>query len=296
MQSAMKFMPIAKDWVLPRKRLENGKKFSETLSFPALIFIQNCAVGEGAVERYNPAEKSAGCFFCYNDYMTETIIFTDGAARGNPGPGGFGAILVTEDTVTELGGREDHTTNNRMELLAAISGIEKAGFTDPIIIYTDSAYVLSGATRWVFGWQKNNWKTSQKADVLNRDLWERLLLATRARKIDWRLLKGHSGISANERCDVIATSFADNKPIVLYFGARERYGVSLSVPNQNKISEKKPSRVYAHSYVSCVGGLITVHKTWEDCRAHVIGVSGAKYKKAKSPEEEAEIIKEFSEK
>lgn len=227
--------------------------------------------------------------------MTNTIIFTDGAARGNPGPGGFGAIVVTEDMVTELGSAEEHTTNNRMELLAAISALEKSAFTDPIILYTDSAYVLSGATRWVIGWQKNNWQTTQKQDVLNRDLWERLLQATKVRKVDWRLLKGHSGIPANERCDVIATSFADKKPIVLYAGGRERYGVSLNVPEQNP-APKKPSRVFTYSYVSLVNGVIQTYKTWEDCRIRVLGVPGALYKKSISPENEAEIIKEFTEK
>jgi ribonuclease HI len=225
--------------------------------------------------------------------MTDTIIFTDGAARGNPGPGGWGAVVAAGDMVFELGGGEEHTTNNRMELLAAICAIEKAGFSEQPIVYTDSAYVLSGATRWIIGWQKNNWQTTQKQDVLNRDLWERLLSAARKRKkIDWRLLKGHSGVAANERCDVIATAFADKKPIVLYVGARERYGVSLSVPRQNP-AVKKPSRVFAYSYVSMVGGIIQTYKTWEDCRVHVNGVPGAKFKKSTSPENEAEIVKEF---
>jgi ribonuclease HI len=226
--------------------------------------------------------------------MTDTIIFTDGAARGNPGPGGWGAILATEELVEELGGGEDHTTNNRMELLAAISALEKTGFSDPIVVYTDSAYVLSGATRWIIGWQKNNWQTTQKQDVLNRDLWEKLLLVTLGRKIDWRLLKGHSGIAANERCDIIATSFADKKSIVLYAGARERYGVSLNVPDVKPV--KKTSRVFTYSYVSLVNGVIQTYKTWEDCRLRVLGVPGALYKKAISPENEAEIIKEFTEK
>ena len=126
---------------------------------------------------------------------------------------------------------------------------------------------------------------------MNRDLWERLMSATRVRKVDWRLLKGHSGIVANERCDVIATSYADKKPIVLYVGSRERYGVSLALPE--KMPAKKPSRVYAHSYISLVGGMVTIHKTWEDCKEHVDGVSGARFKKAASPEEEAKIAEEF---
>jgi len=179
-----------------------------------------------------------------------------------------------------------------MELLAAISALEKSNFTDPVVVHTDSAYVLSGATRWIIGWQKNNWQTTQKQDVLNRDLWERLLQAVRVRKVEWRLLKGHAGIPANERCDLIATSFADKKSIILYVGGRERYGVSLTIPEQNPLA-KKPSRTFAHSYVSMVGGIIKTHKTWEDCRVQVLGVSGAKFKKSTSPENEAEIIEEF---
>lgn len=225
--------------------------------------------------------------------MTITI-FTDGASRGNPGPGGYGSIIVYHDTVLEIGGREDLTTNNRMELLAVISALEKiAKEKDEIIIYTDSAYVASGSTRWVFGWQKNGWMTSQKENVLNRDLWEKILELTKNKKIDWRILKGHSGIAPNERCDVIATSFADNKPIVLYFGAKERYGVNLSVPDQNQLQAKPPSRVYAYSYVTEIGGHIETYKTWEECYSHVHKVPGARYKKAKSQEEEDQIIEEF---
>lgn len=220
-------------------------------------------------------------------------IFTDGASRGNPGPGGWGAIVLDGETAVEIGGREDLTTNNRMELLAVISAIEKMPKEKYMVIYTDSAYVLSGATRWIFGWQNNNWKTSKNEDVLNRDLWGRLLEATRGKtKIDWRLLKGHSGIPANERCDVIATAFADNKPIVLYFGAQSRYGVDTTVKEQKQMLAK-PSRVFTYSYVAMVGGIISTYKTWPECRVHVMGVKGAKYKKVRSQEEEEEVILEY---
>lgn len=223
-----------------------------------------------------------------------TTIFTDGAARGNPGPGGWGSIIVFGDTVLEIGGVEDYTTNNRMELLAVISALEKISKEkEDIIIYTDSAYVASGSTRWVYGWEKNNWKTSQKADVLNRDLWERILKLTKNKKIDWRILKGHSGIAPNERCDVIATSFADKKNIVLYFGAKERYGVNLVIEEQKQLQAKPPSRVYAYSYVSEVGGHIQTHKNWLECKSVINKVSGARFKKAKSKEEEEQIIEEF---
>jgi ribonuclease HI len=229
--------------------------------------------------------------------MTGTIIFTDGAARGNPGPGGWGAILATQDFVTELGGGEQHTTNNRMELLAVISALESIPREHEMTIYTDSAYVLNGATRWIVGWKKNKWQTSQKENVLNRDLWERLAAVTARKIIDWKLLKGHAGISANERCDVIATSFADKKPIVLYNGSRERYGVSLSVPDAEKISGAKKTRSKKlYSYVSEIGGVVQTHKTWEECKARVHGVSGARFKKSVSPADEDEIVKEFSKK
>ena len=226
-----------------------------------------------------------------------TTIFTDGSARGNPGPGGWGAIVAGEDMVTELGGREDNTTNNRMELLAVISALEKFPDEKEVTIFTDSAYVLNGATRWVKGWQKNKWKTSTKDDVLNKDLWEKMLLATSHKVIDWKLLKGHSGNHGNERCDVIATSFADKAPITLYVGSRGRYGVDISIAPKSSVGEtkKSKSKAKAYSYVSMVDGVVQVHKTWEECKARVNGASGAKYKKSTSPADEEEIVREFTE-
>ena len=220
-----------------------------------------------------------------------TIIFTDGAARGNPGPGGWGAIILTDDSAVELGGRESHTTNNRMELTAVISALESAKNETEITLYTDSSYVLSGITRWVKGWQKNKWKTSKKEDVLNKDLWERLVNLTSHKVIDWKLVKGHSGTAGNERCDVIATSFADSNPTVLYNGSRERYGIDINI--KFPISNVK-SKTKAYSYVSRVDGIVEIHKTWDECKARVNNVSNAKYKKSTSPENEEEIIREFS--
>lgn len=223
-----------------------------------------------------------------------TIVFTDGAARGNPGPGGWGTVIVKEDQVIELGGREDHTTNNRMELLAAISAFEALPEEREITIYTDSAYLVSGITRWVIGWQKNNWRTSVKEEVLNKDLWERLITASSHKIIDWKLIKGHSGNPGNERCDVIATSFADNIPTVLYNGSKSRYGINLSAVSLDVV-KKTSSRAKAYSYVSKVDGMVATHKTWEECKARVSGVSNAQYKKATSPSEEEEIVREFAE-
>ena len=222
------------------------------------------------------------------------IIFTDGAARGNPGAGGWGAVILTDDSVIELGGREDHTTNNRMELMSAIRALESIQNDREMTIYTDSAYLVSGITRWVKGWAENDWKTSKKEDVLNKDLWERLVDATAHTVIDWKIIKGHSDTPLNERCDVIATSFADKNPVVLYNGSRERYGIDVNIKSQiSNVKPKSKSKVY--SYVSLVDGEIKVHKTWEECKARVHGVPNARYKKSVSPADEEEVIREYTE-
>jgi ribonuclease HI len=152
--------------------------------------------------------------------MNTVTIFTDGSSRGNPGPGGWGSIVLHGAIVTELGGGESHTTNNRMELTAVIEALEfvskltsnpstklRAGNSSlATTVNTDSSYVLNGATKWLSGWQKNNWKTKAKGEVLNQDLWERLAdVLGELPKVSWNLIKGHSGVPANERCDVIAT-------------------------------------------------------------------------------------------
>ena len=154
-------------------------------------------------------------------------IFTDGSSRGNPGPGGWGAIVVSETTAKELGGREDMTTNNRMELLGAIESLSSVDSAKPIVLYSDSQYVIKGMTEWIVGWQKKGWKNSQKKAVLNRDLWERLLEASEGKDIKWTYVKGHAENPGNNRCDEIATTFADNEPTKLYDGAHSRYSIKI---------------------------------------------------------------------
>ncbi len=150
-----------------------------------------------------------------------TTIYTDGSSRGNPGPGGWGAIIFSNDSVKEIGGREDTTTNNRMELTAAIRAV---GLTEgELEVYTDSEYVMKGMTEWIDGWQKRGWKTAAKKPVLNQDLWQELLAASRGKEIAWKYVAGHSGHKLNDRCDEIATSFADNLNPNLYDGPREGY-------------------------------------------------------------------------
>ena len=156
-------------------------------------------------------------------------IYTDGSSRGNPGPGGWAAIIMDEARVVELGGREDHTTNNRMELMGAIKALDFAGSLSDskIELHTDSEYVMKGITLWIAGWQKRGWRTAAKKPVLNQDLWQKLILVSDGKDIDWKYVAGHSGQEWNDRCDEIATSFADDLTISLYNGTRRRYKPGL---------------------------------------------------------------------
>ncbi|WP_374375407.1 ribonuclease HI [Dongia sp.] len=131
-------------------------------------------------------------------------IFTDGACSGNPGPGGWGAILRYGSVEKELSGGERDTTNNRMEMMAAIAALEALRGPAHVRLHTDSQYVKNGITTWIHGWKKNGWKTSDKKPVKNVDLWQRLDAALKAHKIDWIWVKGHDGHVENERADALA--------------------------------------------------------------------------------------------
>ena len=136
--------------------------------------------------------------------MSEAVIYTDGACSGNPGPGGWGAVLRYGNVVRELHGGERLTTNNRMELLAAISALESLTRPVRVQLYTDSRYVLDGITKWLPGWQRNGWLTAAKKPVKNVDLWQRLAAAMAAHEISWHWVKGHNGDPGNERADELA--------------------------------------------------------------------------------------------
>lgn len=155
--------------------------------------------------------------------MSQTIIYTDGSSRGNPGPGGWGAIMITTDKVVELGARDEMTTNNKMELSAAIEALAAVDTSDPIILYTDSQYVIKGMTEWMDGWISKGWRNSQKKPVMNRDLWEKLLEVSRGKNITWKFVRGHADTAGNVRCDEIATRLADGENIKLYKGSRDSY-------------------------------------------------------------------------
>ena len=131
-------------------------------------------------------------------------IFTDGACSGNPGPGGWGAILRKGGTERELSGGEALTTNNRMEMMAAIMALEALKRPARVRIHTDSTYLKDGITRWIHGWKKNGWRTSDRKPVKNVDLWQRLEAALAPHKVDWHWVRGHDGHTENERADALA--------------------------------------------------------------------------------------------
>lgn len=141
--------------------------------------------------------------------MPDLFAYTDGACSGNPGPGGWGALLIARNGETilkerELNGGEPETTNNRMELLAAINALESLSRPSTITIFTDSQYVKNGVTSWIFGWKKNGWKTSAKKPVKNVELWQRLDEAQARHDVVWEWVKGHAGHPENERADALA--------------------------------------------------------------------------------------------
>ena len=136
--------------------------------------------------------------------MTEVVIYTDGACSGNPGPGGWGVVMRWQDAEKEMYGAEPLTTNNRMELMAAIQALEALQRPTTVTLYTDSKYLLDGITKWIQGWQRNGWKTAAKKPVKNDDLWRRLVEAMRPHDVRWVWVKGHAGDPGNERADALA--------------------------------------------------------------------------------------------
>jgi len=231
------------------------------------------------------------------------IVFTDGAAKGNPGPGGWGAIVITsEHHVTELGGGSPHTTNNKMELGGAIAALQHvANQSGPVAIYTDSTYLIQGITQWVWGWRKRGWKTAQGGDVLNRDLWEELssLIGARPRgDVHWHWVRGHVGTPGNERADQISVAFALQESADLYVGPLDGYALPiLQLPDDTALPKRSAgsgsaakTKTPAYSYLSVVDGVPMRHVTWAECEGRVKGQSGARFKKATSAADESAIL------
>ncbi len=238
-----------------------------------------------------------------------TRVFADGACSGNPGPGGWGVIIVTSDgEVTELGGHEPGTTNNRMELTAVGKALRHLERTPgPVHIYTDSTYVIQGITRWVFGWSRRGWKTAEGGDVANALYWKRLMALLAERKqtfapeaavVEWHYVRGHIGVPGNERVDEIAVAYSKGRSIQLYKGALPGYGVAVNeLPEDTSVPEEKPrqgeAKAKAYSYLSEVGRTVMRHTTWAACERRVKGVPGARFKKTRSAEDEAKVLEDW---
>lgn len=228
--------------------------------------------------------------------MKPYLLIADGACSKNPGPGGWGLIVVTpEGQVREWGGHEPETTNNRMELTAFYRGmqeiyrIESKQKTSKVIhVILDSKYVIDGASKFVAHWARKAWRTSTGTEVKNQDLWEKILKGLSEFhklqiRFEYELVRGHSGHDANERCDQIAVAFSKNLPIELFQGRQDDYPV--------KVGAHEKTEAFSPAYLSYVDGILTRHETWEECQSAIVGISGAKFKKVKNRKEEEETLK-----
>jgi ribonuclease HI len=154
-----------------------------------------------------------------SEALQHVEIATDGACKGNPGPGGWGALIRSGARELEISGGEPLTTNNRMEMMAAIRALEALKKPCRVTLSTDSKYVMDGITKWIHGWQRNGWRTADRKPVKNADLWQELVAATARHKIDWQWVRGHNGHPDNERVDALACAEA------LKFAGQKRSGL-----------------------------------------------------------------------
>ncbi len=228
------------------------------------------------------------------------VVYADGASSGNPGPGGWGAVIATPaGHVEELGGADKATTNNRMELMATIRALEWIRERDAQVeIYTDSTYVIRGITEWIWGWRKRGWVTAEGKDVLNVDLWKALSQVVSVHKVDWKYVKGHSGVPGNERVDQIAVAFSKGQWVSLYSGPLLKYDIALyDFPEDTKLppprarNQNPPAQPYC--YLSLVQNVLERHSSWAECERRVKGRSGARFQKAMTAEDELRILKSW---
>lgn len=239
-------------------------------------------------------------------HVDRIVVFCDGAAKGNPGPGGWGVVIATpEGQVTELGGAAAHTTNNKMELTAAIEALSAVrGVETAVDVYTDSTYVIKGIREWIWGWRRRGWKTAEGTDVLNRELWlelDRLASARGTGGITWHYVRGHAGIPGNERVDAIADGLARGGTVTLYRGPLLGYEVAIfDLPDDTSVPARRDAaargggaKPAAYSYLSLVDGTPMRHTTWAECERRVKGRSGARFKKAISAADESAILRSW---
>jgi ribonuclease HI len=229
------------------------------------------------------------------------VIFTDGSSLGNPGPGGYGAVMISSKLgeVIELGGSKANTTNNEMELNAIVSALSYAvNNTQNIHLFTDSSYAINGITKWMYGWEKNGWKKKDGEEIKNKFHFQTLysLVTERgADSITWHHVPGHVGVPGNERVDDIARELAEGKEVELFRGSLTDYGIQniLDIEiNEEEQQKKSHSKAKAYSYLSVVDGELQKHATWAETEARVKGKK-AQFKKAISAEHEKEILKEW---
>lgn len=206
--------------------------------------------------------------------MNSIDIITDGACSGNPGRGGWAAIVVVAGHHTEYSGSDALTTNNRMELTAAIVGLREAPRSGQITLLTDSQYLINGITKWVHTWQRNNWLTRDKQAVENRDLWEQLIALTSPR-VTWQHVKGHNGHPLNERANTLAQQQAG------------------STPRTTTPTTTAQASTGFPCYISYVNQTLTRHATWAACQQAVHGVSHAKFKKVANQQQFDEQLRQW---
>jgi ribonuclease HI len=233
------------------------------------------------------------------------LIFADGSSLGNPGPSGWGAVIVVDGhRVIELGGGKKHSTNNEMELTALIEAFDAIENEEGnVTIYTDSSYVINGATKWLQGWIKNDWITSTKTPVLHEQLWKQLdgLLDERKKlgKVEFVHVPGHSGVLGNERADTIANKFSAGDEADLYEGPLSEYAIDiLNIDidpdlHESRVHSKARAKMKAYAYVSKVDGKTMVHQTWAECERRVKGKRGALFQKVVSQDEQDALIKKW---
>ncbi len=247
------------------------------------------------------------------------LVFADGACSGNPGPGGWAAVVfqrrepLEDSEVVELAGFKDDTTNNRMELTAvgkALRHLERV--PGPVAIYTDSSYVINGLTKWIHGWKKGGWKKSGGEAVANAQFWKRLLELIESRAAaalggaEFHYVPGHSGVTGNERCDALAVECSKGGRPALFTGRYgdylQRFGMDLfdwiveaADFGVNGGSRTPPVRGKKGPpvYLSLVDGKVERHATWSECEARVKGRSGAKFKKCRDDAEAARVMREW---
>lgn len=223
--------------------------------------------------------------------MDETKVFSDGGCIGNPGPGGWAAIVFREGRYREFGGGETHTTNNRMEMTGAIEGLTRVGEGERVRVITDSRYLIDGASKWIRGWKKRGWKKADGDEVLNRDLWEAIDELSRTRKVSWTHVKGHAGHPENERCDKIANGFARGEAVELKSGDGEWIFKDAKPSQKPRAAKAKPQpqlefepgeKYPSPIYLSVVDGDVREHATWTECEARIKGIKGSRCKKVSS--------------